>query len=79
MDAVIDRIVFVDVDDASALLGVLEGISSARGCSAVGNITPRPSLKYSQILEWAAQAESGHLVKDGMRMEQRRRNNLILR
>ena len=37
---------FVDTDDASALLSVLEAISSASGGSDAGNITRRPLLKY---------------------------------
>ena len=37
---------FVDADDASAILDVLEAVSSAGGGSDAGNITPGPLLKY---------------------------------
>ena len=37
---------FVDAEDASALLDVLEAVSSAGRGSDAGNITPRALLKY---------------------------------
>ena len=44
-----DRITFVDVNDVSALLGVLElkGVSSDGGGPDAANITQRRLLKYS--------------------------------
>ena len=74
-DAVIDWIISVHVDDASALLDVLKGVSSAGGGSVTGNITPMPSLKYSWSFNFkgAAQSEGGRLVEGGMKMDQRGR------
>ena len=62
--AFVDIDVDVDVDGALAPLDVLKGILSAGGDSTAGDITPRPSLKYSWSLEGAAQEKYGRLVKD---------------
>ena len=77
--AAVYRSRFVDADDALALLDDLQGVSSAGGGSADGDITPEPSLKYSRSLEGEAQAEGGCLVEDGMIMVQRPRKIIFVR
>ena len=62
-----------------ALLDVLQGVLSAGGGSADGDITPKPSLKYSQSLEGAAQADGGCLVEDVMITVQRPRKIIFVR
>ena len=71
--AAVCRSQFFNADDVSALLDVLEAVSSAGGGSDAGNITQASIevfLKPSSTLEGAVKDEGSHLVKDGMRMEQ---------